>query len=97
MDEQGECRKSDRPEALDRYARAAGERARGLSYGAELQADQLVVLGAQGQVVWQQRLGDRSGLVELDLKGWSNGLYLATLFREGILVGETKFTITGAR
>lgn len=68
-----------------------------LSYGTELKADELVVHGAQGQVVWQQRVGDQSGVIELDLKGWSNGLYLATLFREGIPVGETKFTVTGAQ
>ena len=68
-----------------------------LSYSTGTQADALVVYGSMGQMVEQFALADKSGLVELDLKGWSNGLYLATLFREGIPIGETKFTVADAQ
>ncbi len=67
-----------------------------LTYGPELQADEVVIHGAQGQVLWHEVLSDGSGIVEIDLKGWSSGLYLATLLREGITVNVTKFTVAGS-
>ena len=38
-------------------------------------------------------LQGRKAFVEVDLSGWSEGLYLARLLFEGHRVGETKFNV----
>ncbi|MEO8067830.1 MAG: NosD domain-containing protein [Flavobacteriales bacterium] len=67
-----------------------------ITFGTQVQADRVHVHNAQGQLVWHQTLADRTGIVELNVKDWSNGLYLATLLFEGMPVGETKFTVAGS-
>ncbi len=48
---------------------------------------------AQGRQIRTIALQGRKAFVEVDLNGWSEGLYLARLIFEGHRVGETKFNV----
>lgn len=51
------------------------------------------VFDAQGRLIRSIALQGRPAFVELELAGWSKGLYLARLLVEGQQAGETKFQV----
>jgi hypothetical protein len=64
-----------------------------ITWPAEVDAGTLEVIDARGRSVLSQALGSRTGFVELDVRGWADGLYLARVLRAGQVVGETKCAI----
>jgi hypothetical protein len=64
-----------------------------ITWPAEVDAGTLEVTDARGRSVLSQALGSRTGFVELDVRGWADGLYLARVLRDGQVVGETKCAI----
>ncbi|MFN8408231.1 MAG: T9SS type A sorting domain-containing protein [Flavobacteriales bacterium] len=64
-----------------------------ITWPAEVDAGTLEVIDARGRSVLSQALGSRTGFVELDVRGWADGLYLARVLRDGQVVGETKCAI----
>jgi hypothetical protein len=53
----------------------------------------LEMVDALGRTVFKQRLTGSTPFVEIDVRGWREGLYLARVLCAGSVVGETKCTI----
>jgi len=51
------------------------------------------VTDAQGRVVLTQSLAGHTAFLELDVRAWADGLYLARVLRDDRVVGETKCAI----
>ncbi|MBK9700837.1 MAG: T9SS type A sorting domain-containing protein [Flavobacteriales bacterium] len=64
-----------------------------ISYPEGAERGTLEVFDAQGRLMRTIALQGRKAFVEVDLSGWSEGLYLARLLFEGHRVGETKFNV----
>ncbi|MEO8066606.1 MAG: hypothetical protein ABI599_02820 [Flavobacteriales bacterium] len=58
-------------------------------------ADRLRVFGPTGNLVVATQLADTPGLLEMDVRRWAAGVYLAVLEREGIPQEHVKFSVTG--
>lgn len=54
----------------------------------------LEIFDAQGRRVAVRPVQGRRGVVEMDLRGWGAGLYLARLLYEGRPLAEVKFNVT---
>ncbi|MBK6629006.1 MAG: T9SS type A sorting domain-containing protein [Flavobacteriales bacterium] len=64
-----------------------------ISYPEGAELGTLEFFDAQGRLMRTIALQGRKAFVEVDLGGWSEGLYLARLLFEGHRVGETKFNV----
>ncbi len=51
------------------------------------------ILDGRGRVIRSGSLAQYPGFVELDVRAWSDGLYMARILRTGRILGETKFTV----
>lgn len=64
-----------------------------ISFEGAVATGELEVFDGQGRQVTQVVLANGKGFVELRLEAYSNGMYLARITRNGVLLGETKFTV----
>lgn len=53
----------------------------------------LEVMDALGRTVLSQSLAGHASFIELDVRGWNDGLYLARVLRDSQVLGETKCAI----
>lgn len=95
-----ECRSAmaDEPEgtverpAIGAYPNPAMDRVM-ITCPEDLQSGTLEVTDSNGRRVHSQALGARTGFVEIDVRTWADGLYLARVLRGGEVIGETKCAI----
>lgn len=64
-----------------------------ITYPTAVRTGTFEILDGHGRVKQQGSLADHSGFVELDVRSWSDGLYLARVLGSDAVVGETKFTV----
>ena len=64
-----------------------------ITWPAEADGGALEVTDAQGRVVLTQSLAGHTAFLELDVRAWADGLYLARVLRDDRVVGETKCAI----
>ena len=64
-----------------------------ITWPAEADGGTLEVTDARGRLVLAQSLAGHTAFVELDVRPWADGLYLARVLRNGQVVGETKCAI----
>jgi hypothetical protein len=64
-----------------------------ITWPVEADGSTLEVTDARGRVVLAQSLAGHTAFVELSVRSWAEGLYLARVLRDGYVVGETKCAI----
>jgi hypothetical protein len=64
-----------------------------ITYPAVLLEGTLELLDARGSAIRSESLAAHPGFIELDVRSWSDGLYLARVVTDGVVVGETKFAV----
>lgn len=63
------------------------------TYGDGLEEGVLEIHDAQGRMVRTIALNGREGLVESNVRGWADGLYVVRLMLDGHNLGSTKFNV----
>lgn len=64
-----------------------------ITYPADEAGGTLELLDALGRTVFTQRLNGANPFMEIDVRSWTEGLYLARVLNAGTVVGETKCAI----
>jgi hypothetical protein len=63
------------------------------TYGEGLEEGVLEIHDAQGRLMRRIALNGRKGLVESNVRGWADGLYVVRMMLDGYNLGSTKFNV----
>lgn len=91
--DQRSLRNSTKAPVVAAYPNPAQDLVR-ITFDAGMADGQLEVFDAQGRLMETVSLNGQRAFAELDLVQYGAGLYLARLSRDGVVLGDTKFTVT---